>query len=68
MSKKPRAEKIENVVKLGIRCKSSLAEERRVLVLPMIDLGKWGEVGTVVLILYKTTGEENGIKSRFEIE
>jgi len=38
-----------------------------VLVLPMIDFGKWGEVGTVVLILYKTTGEENGIKSRFEI-
>jgi hypothetical protein len=43
-------------------------EERRVLVLPMIDFGESAELGTVVLISYKTTGEENGVKSRFEIE
>ena len=42
-------------------------EERRVLVLPMIDLGKSAELGTVVLILYKSA-DEDGLKSRFEIE
>ena len=33
-------------------------EERRVVVLPMVYLGNQAELGTVVLLLYKSTGSE----------
>jgi len=44
-------------------------QERRVLLLPMVDLGDHSNLGTVVFIWYKTTDEngDNGDKSRFEI-
>jgi hypothetical protein len=42
-------------------------KERRVLVLPAIDLGQGAILETVVLIQYKTRDEDDGEKSRFEI-
>ena len=41
-------------------------QDRRVLVLPAIDLGLDGKLETVVLIQYKTRDQDDGEKSRFE--
>ena len=43
-------------------------KERRVLMLPTIDLGKGNRLYTVVLIRYEIKDEDNGEKSRFEIK
>ena len=42
-------------------------QDRRVLMLPAIDLGLDGILETVVLIQYKTRDRDDGEKSRFEI-
>ena len=42
-------------------------QDRRVLMLPAIDLGLGGTLETVVLIQYKTRDQDDGETSRFEI-
>src|SRR5271165_5219324 len=43
-------------------------QDRRVLMLPAIDLGQGTILETVVLIQYKTRDEDDGEISRFEIK
>jgi hypothetical protein len=43
-------------------------QDRRVPMLPAIDLGQGAILETVVLIQYKTKGVDDGKESRFEIQ
>jgi hypothetical protein len=43
-------------------------KERRVLLLPEVEVGVGEKLETVVALEYKVEEKENGLKSRFEIE